>query len=129
MVNRHEKNLDRIFRALADPTRRRILLRVARSSCTVAELAEPFSISAPAISRHLKVLEDAQMIVRFKSGKYHRMSVKTGACRSRSARAGGRDSRQLNFAPLRDVLDWVDLFEARWDKHLLQLKQQVESDL
>src|SRR6516164_7890297 len=78
MVNRKEANLDRVFQALADPTRRKILLRVARSSCTVAELAKPFSISAPAISRHLKVLERARMIERVKTGKFHRFRVNTG---------------------------------------------------
>jgi DNA-binding transcriptional ArsR family regulator len=78
MVNRKEANLSRVFQALADPTRRRILLRVAKSSCTVAELAKPFSISAPAISRHLRVLEGAHMIERVKTGKYHRFRVNTG---------------------------------------------------
>ena len=111
------------FEALADPTRRRILLRIAQSSCTVSELATPFSISAPAISRHLKVLEQAQMIERFKSGKFHRLSVKTGASGTR----GG--NHQVSLAPLREVENWIKLFEAQWDKHLLRLKQQVESDL
>lgn len=129
MVNRNERNLDRIFLALANPTRRRILLRVARSSCTVFELAKPFHISAPAISRHLKVLEDAQMLVRTKSGKFHRISVNIGAPRGRSARAAGSVHRQVDLTPLRKVMDWMELFEAQWDKHLLQLKQQVESDL
>jgi len=79
MVNRKEANLDRVFQALADTTRRRILLHVAKSSCTVRELAEPFSISAPAISRHLKVLEKAGMLERVKTGKFHRFRVNTGA--------------------------------------------------
>ncbi len=78
MVNRKEEHLNRVFQALADPTRRRILLRVAKSSCTVSELAKPFSISAPAISRHLKVLEGAHMIERVKTGKFHRFRVNTG---------------------------------------------------
>jgi DNA-binding transcriptional ArsR family regulator len=77
MVNRNEASLDRIFQALADPTRRRILKRVAKSSYTVTELAKPFSISAPAISRHLKVLERARMIERMKTGKFHRFRVRT----------------------------------------------------
>jgi DNA-binding transcriptional ArsR family regulator len=77
MVNRKETNLDRIFRALSDPTRRRILLRVAKSNRTVAELAEPFAISAPAISRHLKVLERARLIERVKAGKFRRFRVNT----------------------------------------------------
>jgi DNA-binding transcriptional ArsR family regulator len=129
MVNRSDKNLDRIFRALADPTRRRILLRVARSSCTVSELAKPFAISAPAISRHLKVLEDAQMLVRVKSGKFHRISVKSGAHHGHPAPDANGGSRQANLTPLRKVMDWMQLFEAQWDSHLFQLKQQVESAL
>lgn len=128
MVNRNDQNLDRIFRALADPTRRRILLRVARSSCTVSELSKPFSISAPAISRHLRVLEDAKMLVRVKSGKFHCLSVNTGAQSKRSARNPG-SVRRLNLTSLREVMNWMELFEAQWDKHLLRLKQQVESDL
>jgi DNA-binding transcriptional ArsR family regulator len=78
MVNCKAANLDRVFRALADPTRRRILLHVARSGCTVRELAKPFLISGPAISRHLKVLEQARMIKRVKTGKFHRFRVNTG---------------------------------------------------
>ena len=78
MVNCNTTELDRVFQALADPVRRQILMRVARSSCTVAELAKPFSISAPAISRHLKVLERARMLQRVKSGKFHRFRVNTG---------------------------------------------------
>lgn len=77
MVNHKEASLDRVFQALADPTRRRILLRVAKSSCTVSELAKPFAISAPAISRHLKVLEGARMLERVKTGKFHRFRVNT----------------------------------------------------
>jgi DNA-binding transcriptional ArsR family regulator len=129
MVNRNDKNLDRIFQALADSTRRRILLRVARSSCTVSELAKPFSISAPAISRHLKVLEDAQMIVRVKSGKFHRMRIKTASHCGRSAHATSGGSRQVDLTPLREVMDWVELFEAQWENHLLKLKHMVESNL
>ena len=79
MVNRHEASLDRIFQALSDSTRRRILLRVAKSSCAVSELAKPFSISAPAISRHLKVLEEARVIERVRTGKFHRFRVRTRA--------------------------------------------------
>src|SRR5262245_16207220 len=76
MVNRDDASLDRVFQALADPTRRRILFRVAKSSCTVSDIAKPFSISAPAISRHLKVLERARMIERVRSGKLHRLRIK-----------------------------------------------------
>ena len=76
MVN-HEEHLNRIFHALADPTRRKILEHIARSDATVGELAEPFSISAPAISKHLKTLEKASLIDRFKDGKIHRFKMNT----------------------------------------------------
>lgn len=76
MVNQEEQ-LNRIFHALADPTRRKILEQIARSDVTVGELAEPFKISAPAISKHLKTLEQATLIERVKSGKIHRFRLNT----------------------------------------------------
>jgi DNA-binding transcriptional ArsR family regulator len=69
-INFMEK-LDATFAALADPTRRAILARLARGEATVMELAEPFAISQPAISRHLKVLEKAGLIVRRVDGARH----------------------------------------------------------
>jgi DNA-binding transcriptional ArsR family regulator len=62
------QNLDRMFAALSDPTRRAILSRLAKSEVTVMELAEPFSMSQPAVSRHLKVLEQAGFIARRAEG-------------------------------------------------------------
>ena len=76
MVN-NEEQLNRVFHALADPTRRKILEHIARSEATVGELAEPFSISAPAISKHLKTLEKATLIDRVKDGKIHRFKMNT----------------------------------------------------
>lgn len=67
--------LDLIFHALADSTRRRILQEVAKGSPTVGELGEPFDISGPAISKHLKVLEKAQLITRVKEGKVSRFRL------------------------------------------------------
>ena len=63
------------FAALADPTRRRILQRLAASDATVSEVAAPFDISAPAISRHLRVLEDAGLVSRQKQGRAHRLHI------------------------------------------------------
>ena len=80
--------LDTTFFALADPTRRAILARLARGEATVNELAEPFDMSQPAISRHLKVLEGAQLIVR-------RIDGTKRPCR-------------LNEAGLRAVEQWID---------------------
>jgi DNA-binding transcriptional ArsR family regulator len=67
-----EARLDFVFRALGDTTRRRILARLARGPATVTELAEPFAISLPAVSRHLKVLESARLIARHVDGRIHR---------------------------------------------------------
>jgi DNA-binding transcriptional ArsR family regulator len=75
MVKPNLPDVDDVFRALADRTRREILFRVARADCTVAELSKPFKISAPAISRHLKVLERAGILRRVRAGKHHRFHL------------------------------------------------------
>jgi len=75
MVNRRPSQLDRVFRALADRTRREILFRVARADRTVAELSEPFAISPPAVSRHLRILEEAGLLRRRRTGKHHRFHM------------------------------------------------------
>jgi DNA-binding transcriptional ArsR family regulator len=84
-----------VFGALADPTRRAILTRLADGEATVAELAEPFTMSQPAISRHLKVLETAGLI-------------------SRTRRATARLSH-LEAEPLRDVTTWLAGYQRFWD--------------
>ena len=88
--------LSLVFGALADPTRRAILTRLADSEATVAELAEPFDMSQPAISRHLKVLENAGLI-------------------SRTRRATARLSH-LQAEPLRDVTTWLARYQRFWDE-------------
>lgn len=88
--------LDATFSALADPTRRAILARLAKGETSVAELAAPFSISAPAITRHLKVLEKAGLI-------------------SRSRHAQWRPCR-LEAAPLREVADFVEQYRQFWEQ-------------
>jgi DNA-binding transcriptional ArsR family regulator len=70
------KTLDHTFSALADPTRRAILVRLAQGEATVGELAKPFNISLPAISRHLRVLEDASLISNERDGKHRRCRLK-----------------------------------------------------
>lgn len=77
MVKLSEEQTSRVFRALADPTRRRILKRIARSDVTVADIREPFEISAPAVSKHLKVLERAGLILRVKDGAKRRFRMDT----------------------------------------------------
>lgn len=75
MVKDSPDAASRVFQALADPTRREILRRIARSDLTVAELSEPFPISAPAISKHLRVLESAALIRRIKDGRKRRFAL------------------------------------------------------
>jgi DNA-binding transcriptional ArsR family regulator len=95
-----------IFAALADPTRRAILARLADGEATVNELAEPFDISLPAISRHLKVLENAGLI-------------------SRSRSAQWRSSR-LEAAPLREATAWMERYRRYWDDNLDRLDAHLK---
>jgi DNA-binding transcriptional ArsR family regulator len=88
--------LSLVFGALADPTRRAILGRLADGEATVAELAAPFAVSQPAISKHLKVLEQAGLI-------------------SRNRRATARLSR-LEAEPLREVTAWLARYQRFWDE-------------
>src|SRR5580698_3121594 len=90
-----EDQLSVIFAALADPTRRAILARLSDGDATVTELAEPFSISLPAISRHLKVLEHAGLISRSRSGQWR--------------------SSTLDAAPLKEATDWMEQYRVFWD--------------
>ena len=93
--------LDHTFGALADPTRRAILARLALGEATVGELAEPFPISAPAISRHLRVLEDAALIARTRRGQQL-------VCR-------------LNPEGMRSAQEWLDHYRAFWSSSLDRL--------
>ncbi len=88
--------LSLVFGALADPTRRAILTRLAEGEATVAELAAPFTMSQPAISKHLKVLESAGLV-------------------SRTRRATARLSR-LEAGPLREVTTWLARYQRFWDE-------------
>lgn len=91
-----EDRLGAVFNAIGDPTRRAILARLAQGDLTVGELAAPFSISQPAISRHLRVLETAGLI-------------------SRHRRATARLSH-LEAAPLREASAWLDRYRAFWEE-------------
>jgi DNA-binding transcriptional ArsR family regulator len=96
------------FSALADPTRRAILERLARGVATVGELAEPFRVSLPAISRHLKVLERAGLIRREKDAQWRRC--------------------HLAPAPLREAADWVDQYRRFWDGQFDALARFLENE-
>src|ERR1700761_9135468 len=101
-------NNDRLsmtFAALADPTRRAILGRLITGEASVTDLAEPFAMSMPAISRHLKVLEHAGLIARSREAQWR-------PCR-------------LEAAPLRDVADWVEHYRRFWEERFDRLKEYL----
>jgi DNA-binding transcriptional ArsR family regulator len=96
-----EDHLSTTFAALADPTRRAILARLIAGEAVVTELAEPFEMSMPAISKHLKVLERAGLIARSRDAQWR-------PCR-------------LNAGPLREVADWVDHYRDIWEQRFDRL--------
>lgn len=98
--------LDYTFAALADPTRRAILARLAQSDATAGELAEPFAISQPAISRHLKVLEAAHLIERHKVGQHQRCHLRAEALKAAS--------------------DWLDFYSRFWSGSLDRLAAHLK---
>lgn len=97
--------LSTTFAALADPTRRAILARLADGEATVNELAEPFTVSLQAISKHLKVLERAGLISRGKTAQWR-------PCR-------------LEAGPLSDVSDWVERYRTFWDDSFDRLEEHL----
>jgi DNA-binding transcriptional ArsR family regulator len=97
------QSLDATFGALSDPTRRAIVQRLTRGDALVGELAEPFDISLPAISKHLTVLEDAGLVVRTKEGRTRR-------CR-------------LLEEPMRDALEWIATYGSFWEGQLDSLER------
>jgi DNA-binding transcriptional ArsR family regulator len=98
--------LDRTFSALADPTRRAILARLASGEASVTELAEPFEMSLPAVSKHLKVLERAGLIARGRDAQWR-------PCR-------------LEAAPLKDVAEWVESYRLFWEESYERLADYLQ---
>jgi DNA-binding transcriptional ArsR family regulator len=98
--------LDRTFGALADPTRRAILARLAKGEASVTELAEPFEMSLPAVSKHLKVLEMAGLIGRGRERQW------------RPAR--------LEAEPLREVAEWTERYRSFWEESYDRLDTYLE---
>ena len=94
------------FAALADPTRRAILARVAQGEATVMELAEPFKLKLPTVSRHLKVLRRAGLVTQGRQAQWR-------PCR-------------LEAAPLKDVADWVERYRERWEERMGQLDDYLQ---
>jgi DNA-binding transcriptional ArsR family regulator len=106
--------LSTTFAALADPTRRAILARLTEGECSVTELAQPFDMSMPAVSKHLRVLERAGLIARRRDAQWRRCRIDAG--------------------PLKEVADWADHYRHIWearldrlDKYLEELKTKEES--
>jgi DNA-binding transcriptional ArsR family regulator len=100
------KRLDATFAALADPTRRAILDRLAKGEASVAELAKPFKMSQPAISKHLKVLERAGLIS--------------------SGMAAQRRPRKLEAAPLAEASEWLERYRQYWEQAYQRLDHVLE---
>ena len=98
-------DLNITFAALADPTRRAILARLASGEASVTELAEPFEMSLPAISKHLKVLERAGLIARGREAQWR-------PCR-------------LAAGPLKDAADWLDHYRRFWDESFDRLEEYL----
>jgi DNA-binding transcriptional ArsR family regulator len=94
--------LDRTLTAVADPTRRAILDRLARGPARVTDIAAPFRISLAAVSKHIKVLEDAGLVDRARDGREHQLT--------------------LNGAPLREVARWAHRYERFWNDRLDRLE-------
>lgn len=104
--NRTAKRLDRVFSALSDPTRRAIVVRLARGSATVGELAAPFRMTLPAVTKHLKVLERAGLLSREIEGRVHR-------CR-------------LSGEPMAEASAWIEHHRKFWTAQLDSLSDYFE---
>lgn len=98
MVNYPPQRLDLVFSALSDPTRRAILDRLALGEASVTELAAPFEMSLPAISKHLRILEHAGLISREREGRTHHMHLSAGA--------------------MKDAAEWLGQYRRFWDDQL-----------
>jgi DNA-binding transcriptional ArsR family regulator len=99
---------DRLFKAIADPSRRKMLFLLAEGELPLSGIEWQFNMSRPAVIKHLNVLKGCGLVTVEKQGRQsiHRLQPK----------------------PLRAVKDWVSHFEALWDEHLAKLKKQIESD-
>lgn len=102
----NDEQLNRVFMALADSTRRAILARLAEGDALVSELAEPFDMSLPAVSKHLTILERAALVERQKDGRMRRCVLQPGA--------------------LKDAGEWIDFYKQFWEGRLDSLERFLE---
>jgi DNA-binding transcriptional ArsR family regulator len=100
-------HLSMTFAALADPTRRAILARLATGQCSVTELAEPFDMSLPAVSKHLRVLESAGLIARGREAQWR-------PCR-------------IDAGPLKEVAEWTEGYRHIWEARLDRLESYLQT--
>jgi DNA-binding transcriptional ArsR family regulator len=107
-ADQREVQLDLLFRALGDRTRRALLASLADKPAMITELAEPFDMSLPAVSRHIRVLERAHLVVRNVDGRVHHCS--------------------LDLAPLKTVEAWLHHYRSFWEGKLEALARYVEGD-
>ena len=98
--------LSTTFAALADPTRRAILARLSSGECSISQLAEPFDMSLPAVSKHLRVLERAGLIARRREAQWHHCRVEA--------------------APIKDIVDWAEHYRHMWGRRLDRLDQYLQ---
>ena len=108
MVKHSDVVLNRTFAALADPTRRALLRQLAKGAAPMGELAEPFGMSWPAITKHVKTLERAKLVRREQDGRVHRM--------------------HLVAAPMRSARAWLDDYEAFWQQRFDRLDALLKQD-
>lgn len=101
-------DLSLLFGALSDETRRGILARLAEGDASVGEIAAPFDVSRPAISKHLRVLERAGLVERRRDGRISRCSLRAG--------------------PMREAASWIDRYRAFWEHQLDALSRYLERD-
>jgi DNA-binding transcriptional ArsR family regulator len=102
MVNYSERQLTPVFSALSDPTRRAILTRLTRGEATVSQVAKPFGTSLPAISKHIKILEEAGLLARRKRGRTHHL--------------------HLVASPLKNAMQWLEQYHWFWESQFDSLE-------
>jgi DNA-binding transcriptional ArsR family regulator len=107
MASTQTDHLSSIFAALADPTRRAILARLASGDADVSELMKPFDLGQPAISKHLSVLERAGLVMRKRDAQ--------------------RRPRTLMAVPLKDVADWIEPFRRLWEQRFANLDEYLQA--
>ncbi|MCA0315005.1 MAG: metalloregulator ArsR/SmtB family transcription factor [Candidatus Melainabacteria bacterium] len=109
MVKHYSEQLDRTFFALSDPTRRAIIGNLAgRGECSVLELAEPFALSLPAISKHIKLLENANLVKRRVEGRVHYLS--------------------LAPSPMEEATNWLTVYSRFWNAQLSRLEDFLQEE-